>query len=155
VGGLERAVTDLIMATANSNYKQLQTQLETMMTTIDELVQVKQCDFISVEYAKITDSLCGQYIVGWWSVMLASLLVSFFIAQLLFFAPCVWRSFETYEEHSYAAYDESTPFVRPTSFQRPQYTQRQSVTLSFLRQSNDDLNFSATEKQPPPYTNFN
>jgi len=46
------------------------------------------------------ESLCGQYIVGWWAVMLASLLVSVFIAQLLFFAPCVWRTFETYEEHS-------------------------------------------------------
>jgi len=25
----------------------------------------------------------------------------------------------------YGAYDEATPFVRPTSFQRPQYTQEQ------------------------------
>jgi len=157
VGGLERAITDLINTMANSpqSYKDLGNELENMMTTIDELVQVKQCDFISQEYEKITQSLCGQYIVGWWAVMLASLLVSVFIAQLLFFAPCVWRTFETYEEHSYGAYDEATPFVRPTSFQRPQYTQRQSVTLSFLRQSNDDLNFSANDKQPPPYTNFN
>ena len=56
VGGLERAITDLINTMANSpqSYKDLGSELESMMTTIDELVQVKQCDFISQEYAKIT-----------------------------------------------------------------------------------------------------
>ena len=56
MGGLERAITDLINTMANSpqSYKDLGSELESMMTTIDELVQVKQCDFISQEYAKIT-----------------------------------------------------------------------------------------------------
>ena len=56
VGGLERAITDLINTMANSpqSYADLGSELKSMKTTIDELVQVKQCDFISQEYAKIT-----------------------------------------------------------------------------------------------------
>ena len=56
VGGLVQAITDLLNTMANSpqSYKDLGSELESMMTTIDELVQVKQCDFISQEYAKIT-----------------------------------------------------------------------------------------------------
>ena len=56
MGGLERAITDLINTMANSpqSYADLGSELKSMKTTIDELVQVKQCDFISQEYAKIT-----------------------------------------------------------------------------------------------------
>ena len=56
MSGLEDLIKDLLNTMANSpqSYKDLGSQLKSMMTTIDELVQVKQCDFISQEYAKIT-----------------------------------------------------------------------------------------------------
>lgn len=131
-----------------------------MLNHIEGILGITNCDTLKAEYEKITKSFCGDYIVGWWIVLLASLVISILIAQLLFFAPCVWRSFEAYyQETSYGAYDESQPFVRGTTFQRPVYPQRQSVTLSFLRQSNDDLNNFSSEnnhKQPPPvsYSSF-
>lgn len=155
VDGMHSKMSDLSTTVPRDEFSTLTSDLDSLKSTITEIEVVKNCDFIEEEASSITESLCGQYIVGWWSVLASSLLISIFIAQLLFFAPCVWRSFD-YGEDSFDSYDETTPFVRGQTFARPVYPQRQSVTLSFLRhESNEQLvDVGGDQRQPPPYSSF-
>lgn len=138
----------------NKDWTNFRNSIEQLIGIANSYQLLLDCTYVTAEYEKITESLCSGYIVGWWSVLGSSLLISIFFTQMLLFAPCVWRRFdpETIDNYPYKD-DEDIPFVRPATFQQPTYPQtRQSVTLNYLCQSHDDLNFS--DNRPPPYSSF-
>jgi len=152
---MERIMSQLIKTkgsqSVNQNWLGYRDSMAGIRSVADSFRELRQCDVIQKEYQKITTSLCSGYIVGWWTVLGSSLLVSIFLTQALMFAPCVWRRYDPeLVDSSYPyATDEDVPFMRPATFQQPTYPQtRQSVTLNYLCQSNDDLNFS--DNRPPP-----
>ena len=112
VDGMHKLMSDLVDAVPKDEFTTLTNDLASLKSTIAEIQVVKECDFIEEEAQNITgisqnskkilkslsEQLCGQYIVGWWAVLASSLVISILIAQLLFFAPCVWRSFEVSED---------------------------------------------------------
>lgn len=140
--------------TVDPRWTGFKTSINALVSIADSYNEQLDCTFVTQEYQKITESLCSDYIVGWWTVLAASVAISLFFTQLVMFAPCVWRRFdpETMDGFPYKD-DEDIPFVRPATFQQPTYPQtRQSVTLNYLCQSNDELNFSDT--RPPQYSSF-
>lgn len=138
----------------NKDWNDFRDSIERLSAEAENFQSLLDCSYVTDEYNKIAENLCSGYIIGWWSVMGSSLLISIFFTQMLLFAPCVWRRFdpETIENYPYKD-EEDIPFVRPATFQQPTYPQtRQSVTLNYLCQSHDDLNF--TDNRPPPYSSF-
>lgn len=138
----------------------LKNDLTTVIGFGDSVKLMLNCDVVNEEYEKITASLCTDpmqpFIVGWWMLLLSSMIISVFIVIALLIAPCAWRYYDHEYDHD-SPYDkdgEDIPLYRPTTFQQPSYPPTRHdghLTLpSYLCHSSDDLILD----RPPNYAPF-